>query len=282
MPQFVHFSVAVASAAMLATACASVPATTEIVSVAGGRPTSPRSERYASDVAAIADAFQSALKLPPVEVPLVLFPNRKSFAEGLVERGYTPELADTASSFDAIGGASAVLVNAQVVDRYDRRRRVQLLAHELVHSMQYVFGGGTRGASEQWLREGFADWVAARVVAQLKLASIDAIREEVLSPLSSLQAGTRITPLENLSTFPQWANAQRRTDGRLLYAQAFLGSEWLVEKHGTARMVRYFELFAAGTDRRQAFQESFGLTVEAFGEILESRWRQSILERQGR
>jgi hypothetical protein len=266
----------------LAQGCTATTGAVEVVQVGVNAATeSPRRARYAQDVTAIAAAFESALALPPVEVPLVLFPNRRAFATGLIERGYTPELAEIASGFDAIGGASAVLVNAQIVDRYERRRRIRLLAHELVHSMQYRWGGGTRGASEQWLREGFAEWVACRVAAHLRAGDFDELRDEALAPLSAVQPGTAPAPLEGLSTFPQWATAQRRSGGRL-YAQAFLGAELLIDTYGTAALAEYFTRFATGTERRQAFSDSFGMDLAAFESVLQQRWHQAILQRQGR
>lgn len=278
--RFVRF-VAAAVACALVLACAAAVPGIEIVPAGGDPPASTRSERYAKDAAAIAAAFESALQLPPVDVALVLFPNRQVFAEGLRELGYTPELAETASAFDAIGGARAVLVNAQVVDRYDRRRRVRLLAHESVHSMQYRFGGGTRGDSEQWLREGFAEWVACRVTAHLRLESFAECRDEVLAPLALVPPGTPPAALTGLSTFPQWAEAQRRSGGRL-YVQAFLGAELLIEAHGVNRLVDYFERFKTGTERREAFRASFGTDLSAFERLLERRWNQVVLQRQGR
>jgi hypothetical protein len=269
--------------ACLAMGCASAPREVEIVHVTDARAyaASERSTRYARDVAAIAAAFASALQLPAIEVPVVLFPSRRSFEDGLIQAGYTPRLARTASTFDAIGGARAVLVNAEVVDRYDRRRRVRLLAHELVHAMQYRFGGGTRGESEQWLREGFAEWVACRVVAELRLGSFDDLREEALAPLATVRLGSAPVPLERLSTFQQWAEEQGRADSRL-YAQAFLGAELLVQQHGTAALVQYFERFRTRTDRLQAFRESFGVDLRTFEGILTRRWHQAVGQRQAR
>lgn len=109
-------------------------------------------DEYTAAVAAVMDAFEQALGLPRADARLVLFSDRRSFEQGLLTAGYPPGLARSASNFAAIGGARAVLVNAGVVNRLDRTSRIQLVAHELVHSLQYQFGGGTRGASEQWLR----------------------------------------------------------------------------------------------------------------------------------
>jgi hypothetical protein len=262
--------------------CTATAGIVEVVHVGAAAGTgSPRAVRYANDVAAIAATFQSALALPAVEVPLVLFPNRRAFAAGLVERGYTTELAEIASGFDAIGGASAVLVNAQIVDRYERRRRIRLLAHELVHSMQYRLSGGTRGASEQWLREGFAEWVACRVAAHMRAGDFDELRDEALAPLSAVQPGTPPAPLGELSTFPQWARAQRQSGGHL-YAQAFLGAELLIDTHGVGAVAEYFARFAYGTERRQAFADSFGMDLREFESVLQRGWHQAVLQRQRR
>ena len=256
-------------------ACASRPTAIEVVTVGGSADAvSKRHARYAADVAAIATAFETALRLPRVEVPVVLFPTRRAFEQGLLEVGYTPRLARTASAFDAIGGSRAVLVNAQVVDGYDRTRRVRLLAHELVHTMQYGFAGGTRGASEQWLREGFAEWVACRVAAHLRLASFESLKDDVLAPVGQLPVGTAPTRLELISTFPQWAEAQSRA--LALYAQAFLAAELLIQQHGVHAIVHYFELFRTTKDRHRAFVDAFGVELRTFEGTLARRWHQTI------
>ena len=260
---------------MTAGACGSRPTAIEVVTRDGATDViSQRHARYAADVAAIGTAFETALRLPRIEVPVVLFPTRRAFERGLLDVGYTSRLARTASAFDAIGGSRAVLVNAQVVDGFDRTRRVRLLAHELVHTMQYGFAGGTRGASEQWLREGFAEWVACRVAAHLRLASFESLKDDVLAPVGQLPFGTPPTPLELISTFGQWAEAQPRA--RALYAQAFLGAELLIEQHGVHAVVRYFELFRTAKDRHRAFADAFGLELRTFEGLLARRWHQTI------
>ena len=240
---------------------------------AGTAPASLNS--YEGALAAVADAFERELGLPRVDVQLVLFPGRRAFERGLLEIGYTPALARSASSFNAIGGARAVLVNASVVDAFDRARRVRLLAHELVHTMQYHFGGGTRGASEQWLREGFAEWVACRVTASLRLGSFDALRAELLENLSGARPGLPAAPFDKLSTFQQWVEAQERYEAPL-YAQAFLAAELLVETRGVPAIVGYFQRFRTTTDRRRAFSESFGLDLAAFERTFAPRWQQTL------
>lgn len=238
--------------------------------VPAGRPTS-----YEAILAAVTTGLEREVGLPRVDVPLVLFPNQRAFERGLIQVGYTKALARSASSFNAIGGAKAVLVNAALVNRLDRTRRVRLLAHEVVHSIQYHLGGGTRGASEQWLREGFAEWAAYRVTASLGLASFDSLREDLLQELSSPEMGRRPAPFNRLGTFPQWVEAQGRYDVPL-YAQAFVAAELLIEMRGVPAMIRYFEYFKQSKDHRRAFTDAFGLEPLAFERLFMRRWQETV------
>lgn len=261
----------------VAAACATSPAPIEIVTLTPpGTAASPgRTGDYETDLAAIMDAFEQALGLPRADVALVLFPDRRSFEQGLLQVGHTPALARSASAFNAIGGARAILVNASVVNRFDRTRRVRLLAHELVHSLQYQFGGGTRGASEQWLREGFAEWVACRITAHLGLASFESLREDLLHALTGARVGLPPAPLDRLVTFPQWVEAQGRFEAPL-YAQAFLAAELLVEMHGVPAVVGYFERFRNTSEHEAAFADTFGLERAAFERSFMRRWHETV------
>jgi hypothetical protein len=258
-------------------ACAKTPERIEIVTLPapGTAVSTDRLGGYAAALAAIMAAFEQALGLPRADVALVLFPNRRAFERGLLDVGYTPGLARSASAFDAIGGARAVLVNAGVVNGFDRARRVRLLAHELVHSLQYQFSGGTRGASEQWLREGFAEWVACRITAHLGLASFESLREDLLGLLAGARTGLPPAPFDKLATFPQWVEAQQRYEAPV-YAQAFVAAELLIEMRGVPALVRYFERFKDTSEYQRPFAEAFGLERAAFERALVRRWRDTL------
>jgi hypothetical protein len=263
--------------AVFAAACAKSPGRIEVVRLPPpGTPVSAeRLGDYATALAAIMNAFEQALGLPRADVALVLFPNRRSFEQGLLELGYAPALARSASAFNAIGGARAVLVNGGVVNGFDRARRVRLLAHELVHSLQYQFSGGTRGASEQWLREGFAEWAACRITAHLGLASFESLREDLLGLLADARIGLPAAPLDKLTTFPQWVEAQQQYEAPL-YTQAFIAAELLIEMRDVPAIVRYFERFRATDEHQRAFAEAFGLERAAFERLFMRRWRETV------
>ena len=263
--------------ALVVASCATGGEHSEKVAIVapGSTQTDTRTASYEATLTAVVDVLEQKIGLPRVEVPLVLFPTRRAFEQGLVDVGYTKELARAASSFNAIGGARAVLVNASIVNGLTRTRRVRLIAHEVVHSVQYRLGGGTRGASEQWLREGFAEWVACRVTAHLGLASFDSLRDELVRQLGASQAGLRPAPFDKLATFPQWVEAQSRYDTPL-YAQAFIATELLVEKHGVPAMIRYFESFRSTQDYERAFADAFGLDRPSFERLFMRRWQATV------
>lgn len=262
----------------LVAACARTAGEIEVVRPAAGAAASEgRRGDYETALTAIADAFAAAVGLPRPQAALVVFPTRRRFEQGLLEIGYPPALARSASSFDAIGGARAVLVNGATVNGFDRTRRVRLLAHELVHTLQYQFGGGTRGASEQWLREGFAEWVACRITAHLGLESMASLRQDLIGRLANARFGLAPAPFDRLVTFPQWVDAQGRVEAPV-YTQAYIAAEMLIEMRGVPAVVRYFERFKTTTDYRTAFAEAFGLERGEFERLFARRWREALAE----
>jgi hypothetical protein len=272
-----RFAAGVLLVAGLAGACASAPAQVEVIRLppAGTPASTGRIGEYQAALSAIRNAFEQAVGLPPPDVALVVFPGRRAFEQGLLELGYPAALARSASAFNAIGGAKAVLVNGGAVNGFDRTRRVRLLAHELVHSLQYQFSGGSRGASEQWLREGFAEWVACRIMSHLGLGSFDSLREDLFGQLGDGRVGVTTAPFDKLATFPQWVEAQRRYDAPL-YAQAFVATELLIEVRDVPAVVRYFEQFKGPIEYQRAFAEAFGLERAAFERMFVRRWRETL------
>ena len=227
---------------------------------------------YPAALAAVADVFERELRLPRPAVTVVLFPNRRSFEQGLLTIGYEPRFArQSAAAFRAIGGATGVLVNEAALRSARWSERVQLLAHELLHCVQYAMAGGVRGTSEQWLREGFAEIVAMQVMERLGLAPYSRLREALLAPLADVRPGTMPVRLGRLSTFPEWAAAQGRHDVPL-YSQAFVAAELLHEQHGSDAVMRYFALFASSMDKDANFAEAFGVTLDEFDRDFVGRW----------
>jgi hypothetical protein len=228
---------------------------------------------YDGALATIAAIFEQDLRFPRFTATLELFPGRLAFERKLLDVGYDPALAErTARVMAAIGGRGAVLIDADKLAPMPWPDRVALLAHELTHTLQYELGGGIRGASEQWLREGFAEWVAMRVLDRLRVVAAVDYRNRRLRELRATSR-SRAPRLEDMAAFPQFVTLASRDD-IAPYAQAFLSVDALIERHGMAAVIRYFALFAASQDRTGNFTAAFGEDLPAFERWVEPRlWR---------
>jgi len=114
-------------------------------------------------------------------------------------------------------------------------------------------------------------------MARLAFGSVESMQEPVLAPLAGVRFGAAPAPLRELSTFPQWVEAQRRFE-LPLYAQAFVAAELLIDTHGLATLVGYFERFATTKDREAAFTASFRVDLAAFERQFQRRWHEVVTE----
>jgi hypothetical protein len=226
-------------------------------------PPSARISSYADASAAIAGAFAQDLGFPPFTATLHLYPDARSFEAALVAVGYDPPFArETARVMSGIGGHRRVLLNEEALLPLSWPARVALLAHELTHTLQYELGGGRRGASDQWLREGLAEWVSMRVLERLRAMTPDDYRSRKLRHLRGTRAA-EAPRLNDMATFQQLVRLAARDD-IAPYEQSFVAVDMLIERHGLPAVVRYFTMFATSDDRAGNFVASFGLDLETF------------------
>jgi hypothetical protein len=225
---------------------------------------------YRTAAATVASIIDRELGVPPFPITLRFYPHRDGFEKALLDVGYDAALArSTARIMTAVGGHRGVLLNDEKFESLPWPERVALLAHELGHSLQYELGGGRRGTSDQWLREGFADWLSIRVLERLDGVSMTAFRRE---RQRELRAGGRSkTPsLAGLGTFRQWVQAGER-HGVAAYALSFLAVDFLLERHGVQAVLGYFKRFAASEDRAGNFHSAFGQDLDSFEAALAAR-----------
>jgi hypothetical protein len=204
------------------------------------------------------------LGVPRFEVAVHLYPGRRAFEDALLASGYRQDFArDTAATMTAIGGHRTVLVNEANLGTASWERRLALLAHEIAHSLQYELGGGRRGTSDQWLREGFAEWASIRVLERLDAATLEHARRRARAELQARREEP-LPPLAAMVTFPQWVALGRGPHAGVVYDQAFAAFDFLARRHGAGGALRYFELFARSDDRRANFRAAFGEDLEDF------------------
>ncbi|HXH07015.1 MAG TPA: hypothetical protein VNI83_10535 [Vicinamibacterales bacterium] len=255
-------------AAAAAGACRTNPSRPLVVSLAetAGPPVRNAEflDSYPRVLAVAADLIRRELQIPPLAVSLELYADQGAFETGLVRNGYDPAFArETAATMGAIGGHRRVLVNQGAFTGWSWAARTGLVAHELGHVVQYELGGGTRGTSDQWIREGFAEWLASRVLEELRLGSLSTARRAHRRIVERI--GTdRLPRLSDMVTFRDWVGLQTAGRGAGVYSLAFLAVDDLVTRHGSGAFVRYFRLFASSGDRAANFQTAFGTSLEAF------------------
>jgi hypothetical protein len=223
--------------------------------------------------AAVAMAImEQELGIPRLdEVTLHFLPDRDALRSALIAEGRQPAFAsETASLMDAVSGYRRVYFNVASLEQLPWPARVGFIAHELTHTLQYELALGRRGTSEQWLREGFADWVASRV-----LATLGVVRKEDFEARRTREYRSGAGPLPGLAemvTFEAWMAAlSTRADAPPVLAKAFLAVDLLVERHGTAGVIHYFTRFAGSDDRLGHFTTAFGEPLPAFERALDER-----------
>lgn len=218
---------------------------------------------YRTAAATVVWIGERHLGFPSFPVTFHFYPNERAFEHALVDSGYDAALArSTARTMVAVGGHRGVLLNELRLSNFEWPDRVALLAHEMTHSLQYELGGGRRGTSDQWLREGFADWMSLRVLERISDINIAGVRRARQSDVRA--AGRANVPrLSELVTFRQWVRAGERR-GAVIYAVAFLAVELLLERHGVPAFIEYFQRFASSRDRLANFHAAFGEDLESF------------------
>jgi len=240
-----------------------------------------RVSSYQQALATALDIMQRDLGLPELEARLLFLPDSKRFKAVLIRIGYPPGFArDVTREMIALGGHRVVLINQRRLEREHGGwpGRVGFLAHELGHVLQYAVGGGTRGTSAQWLREGFAEWLEARVLeapdradgAKARSRAILRVRTHSQARVMSLggpnplaefveqaQGPARLPALADLGSWPDWVVQSRSSSGPILPDYAFVAVSLLIERHGVPAVVRYFALFAERQDPAANFLEAF-------------------------
>jgi len=272
--------VALVVAASLTAGCASAGGWPRVISVEGARaqPT-VRGEwigSYDEALVSIAAVMTDQLGLPPLDASILFYPDRDAFRTALEATGYTPDFArETAATLTAVSGHRRVIVNDRAMEDVGWLFRIALLAHELTHTLQYTFANGVRGTSDQWLREGFAEWVEVEVLVRLGFTSRPQAQRVLLGRLREARI-ERLPELSQMVTFPDWVSLAQQVGQEALYGHAMLAAGFLLDRHGLQAAIDYFEMFATSDDREDNFRRAFGQDLRAFETEFSARLTQML------
>ena len=260
-------------ATLVAAGCAASSAQPRTIAIDDVRVAPSRQAIFIGDydraLVSIAAVTERDLGLPALKASLHFFPDRDALRAALEAQGADPVVArDAAAVMMAIGGPGSVFINDAAFADLNWNSRIAVLAHELTHTIQYEFAGGRRGTSDQWLREGFAEWVQARVLDALGVMRRDDIRTRSIRWVRDTHARRSLPPLSGLATFPEWVAFHNGRARDSLYPYAFVATDFLIERHGLENVTTYFRLFAESDDRFANFARAFGEDWRAFDAAL--------------
>ena len=239
---------------------------------------------YETALATVTDVMHRDLRLPRLAVAVRFYPDTPAFEGALLGVGYEPQFArDTAAIMTAIGGYRGVLINERKLAARPWPQRLATLAHELTHSLQYEVGGGHRGTSDQWLREGFGEWVAVRVLEKLGVTTLDEATVRGTLALQALRSPDRVPPLGAMVTFPQWVALGQGPHKAIVYDQAFVAVDFLIRRRGVDAVLAYFSRFSTSQDRAGNFQAAFGEDLDTFERAFHAHvWRNKEKRKMGK
>lgn len=217
------------------------------------KPKTPAEIKTIQDaMAAVITITSKELGLPVVD-PLTLHLHKDTNAYAAAA-GRSGRLA-----FEVVQFSAAVAQDLRIHVNMERARGrpwsslMRLLAHEYTHNVEYLFSSLFRGSS--WIREGFADWVAWKVVDSLGwqdyATSVHRAKLEVARQAKSLPT---LAEIEDSKGWVVWTN---QPDGSIFtYRLAFLAVDKLMAKGGVAGMERYYSM--------QSFPNGFGVALRDF------------------
>ena len=224
---------------------------------------------YEAAVRSIAAVMARDLALPlPPEVTLYVYPSRTAYAAGLADAAGMPasRAREIAGYSVGLGQRGRLFIHDGALRDTPRSVWLGILAHELTHVAQYELSGGRRGQSEQWLREGMADWVACQVLERLGAGTFRDERAQAMQAVAMDLPRLRsdAVDLVDLGRPQGWESRHLRSGERLTYRLAFLLTDELIRRHGFDRVMAYFRAFADSDERSRHFETAFGVTLAQF------------------
>jgi len=258
---------------MLFAGCSSVPRETLLTVTPGEAPRSVAAHitTYQDAIDTIVSVMSEDLQIPVPKTSFTLYfyAHPEAFAQGLTEKFNTNPAVAREIAKSALGRirqtreGKQLLVNEEILEYLRWPDRIHVLAHELTHVLQYELAGG-RLAGDLWLIEGFADWVASRVLEALGLDTFSRRKDQKIAQVRRENRPPSLPPLSQMATVQDWDALSARHGGAMAYGQAFLATDFLIQQHGLASVIEYFRRVSHAVDRLQHFQAIFGEELSDF------------------
>lgn len=241
---------------------------------------------YEKTLAAITSVMVSDLNLPAVHGFVTFYPSQASYEAGVMRateedlvrlreqlgpRGnqLNREAVLLAAKRSAVSSAALamyrqVLVNEWTFAKTPALEQLRTLAHELTHVVQKEMVDGRLVLLDQWLAEGFAEWVGYKVADILAVEAIAKSRETALDLIATAKSYQTFPSLQQLALNSDWITWSRTLGRTATYSQAFIAVDYLIEQKGVPAMIQYFRLFRKINDHNRNFATAFGEPIPSF------------------
>ena len=251
------------------------------------KPPSVGTKDYAAAVAAIMFVMVRDFGLPVIDGGSVtLYPSQTSYEAGVVahstenierlrkqlgprakpvnESAVVSAATITAVGSNAVGMYKKVLVNEWRVIKYSWPEWVRVLAHELTHTATIELFDGRLALPDQWLNEGFAEWVGYKVVESFGSQHFAVSRKLALDSIATATTYQTFPALGQLARNPDWITWSRTLGRAATYGQAFIAVDFLIKEKGISSVIEYYRLFKKLNNRERNFATAFGESVSGF------------------
>lgn len=221
---------------------------------------------YAMAIDAIVRVLVEKLNLPVPRHTMGIYDVHEEFEAALIEHlKLGPALAKSTASFaQAAVGSGRVLLYEPRVAKLSWPDRIELLAHEFTHTVQLGLTGERPLNRQQWLTEGFAEWVGYAVTESLGLDDMSRQRARIVDALRAAGGVEALPRLRQMNTFAQWIGTRRKYGYPATFSQSFLVVECLMQRHSMSAVVEYFRHFRVSDNYEANFHLAFGETLEDF------------------
>lgn len=259
---------------LLAPAC-DLPEPPKVVTISNAptfRPSSPEQVQTVEQaMAAIITVCRDDLRLPVVDpLDVRLYKNTASFASyGNSRWIFRSDVAHLAATADH----NKMHINLEKIQHLPWGRAIPVLAHEYGHNVENDLTSVK--VHGRWFREGFGEWVAARVVDALGWQPYELTLRRIRLELARHREF--IPALSKLSDNGDWESfIRKRKNGVRAYGLAAAAVARLIDKNGIASAIEYF--------RSGDFESSFGESEAGFkidlGPEFERRQQREFLMRK--
>jgi hypothetical protein len=271
------------------TGCIAAPQTLGIPVVTNAvRPPPYGTKDYPAALAAITSVMVRDLQLPAVEGFVTVYSSQASYESGVVAESeqdlarLRQQLGPRANRLNeeefifgarrfavgsvAVGMYKKVLINDWRINKYPWSEWIRVLAHELTHTVAKDLVDGKLTTADQWLHEGFAEWVGYKVVDAFGAENFTLSRKRVLDDIASASYYQTFPSLSQLARNSEWLTWSRTLGRAATYGQALIAVDFLIEDKGVPAVVEYFRVFGKLNNRERNFATAFGEPMASFDE----------------